>query len=181
MCKSSIFKIFFLVFTTLHRLSTDRIRIRRTFSGSGSYQKGPDSDPQPCLYMYRTSSCRMGEKGGRIHVVTGPNSSGKSVYMKQAGLIVYLAHLGCGVPAAGGASVPLTSKLFTRIQTVESVSLGLSAFLCDVNQASVICMGQCCGSRSVRIRNNLQDPDPVLLISDPDPTSSNFSVTKKIA
>jgi DNA mismatch repair protein MSH5 len=77
----------------------------------------------------------MGEAGGRVHVVTGPNSSGKSVYMKQAGLIVYLAHVGCWVPASR-ARIPLTNKLFTRIQTVESVSLGLSAFLCDVNQAS---------------------------------------------
>ena len=33
---------------------------------------------------------------------------------------------------------------------------------------------QCCGSGSVRIHNYLQDPDPELLISDPDPTSSNF-------
>ena len=77
---------------------------------------------------------RMGETtGGRIHIVTGPKSSGKSVYMKQVGLIVYLAHVGCWVPAAA-ARIPLTDKLFTRIQTVESVSLGLSSFLCDVNQ-----------------------------------------------
>jgi DNA mismatch repair protein MSH5 len=54
--------------------------------------------------------------------------------MKQVGLIVYLAHVGCWVPAAAGARIPLTNKLFTRIQTVESVSLGLSSFLCDVNQ-----------------------------------------------
>ncbi len=78
----------------------------------------------------------MGEAGGRIHVVTGPNSSGKSVYMKQAGLIVYLAHVGCWVPAAA-ARVTLTDKLFTRIQTVESVSLGLSSFLCDMNQVGL--------------------------------------------
>ena len=45
MCKSSIFKIFFPVYTTLHCQSTDRIRLK--FYGSGSYQKGPDSDPKP--------------------------------------------------------------------------------------------------------------------------------------
>ena len=43
------------------------------------------------------------------------------------GLIVFLAHLGSWVPALE-AQVPLTDRLFTRIQTVESVSLGMSAF-----------------------------------------------------
>jgi DNA mismatch repair protein MSH5 len=104
----------------------------------------------------------MGEESGRLHVVTGPNSSGKSVYMKQAGLIVYLAHVGCWVPAAG-ARIPLTDKLFTRIQTVESVSLGLSAFLCDVNQVgsgnknwhwkSLLPMGNCISQCHLKGRN----------------------------
>ena len=61
-CVKPLFlKYFFLVFTTLHCQSTDRIRIRWKFSGScsGSLQKGPDpdSDPQPCYsyihFLYR--------------------------------------------------------------------------------------------------------------------------------
>ena len=55
----------------------------------------------------------MGEKGGRVHLLSGPNSSGKSVYMKQVGLIVYLAHLGCWVPA-NSATIPLVDNIFTR-------------------------------------------------------------------
>ena len=53
-CVKPLFlKYFFLVHTTLHCQSTDRIRIRWKFSGSGSYQKGPDSnpDPQPCFSL----------------------------------------------------------------------------------------------------------------------------------
>ena len=75
----------------------------------------------------------LGGTTGRIHVISGPNSSGKSVYMKQVGMIVYLAQVGCWVPAAA-ARIPLMDRVFTRIQTVESVSLGLSSFLCDINQ-----------------------------------------------
>ena len=45
----------------------------------------------------------------------------------QVGLIVFLAHLGSWVPALK-AEVPLTHRLLTRIQTVESISLGMSAF-----------------------------------------------------
>ena len=42
-----------------------------------------------------------GEEGGTfLHLLTGPNSSGKSIYLKQVGLIVFLAHLGCWVPAS---------------------------------------------------------------------------------
>ena len=67
-----------------------------------------------------------------MHVLTGPNSSGKSVYMKQVGLVVFLAHLGCFVPASA-ARVPLLEKIFIRINTVESVGLGMSAFMSDLN------------------------------------------------
>ena len=52
MCKSSIFKIFSLVFTTSHCQSTDRIRIRWKFSGSGSIQKGQDPQPCPTVLFY---------------------------------------------------------------------------------------------------------------------------------
>ena len=75
----------------------------------------------------------MGGGQEKVHVITGPNSSGKSVYLKQVGLIVYLAHLGCFVPASK-AVVPLMTRIFTRIQTTESVSVGMSAFMCDINQ-----------------------------------------------
>lgn len=74
----------------------------------------------------------MGRKGGRVHVLTGPNSSGKSVYMKQVGLIIFLAHLGCFVPASS-ARIPIMEKIFIRVNTVESVGLGLSAFMSDLN------------------------------------------------
>merc|ERR1719187_425821 len=77
----------------------------------------------------------MGQDRGSVHIVTGPNSSGKSVYLKQVGLIVYLAHLGCFVPATQ-ATVPITDKIFTRILTLESVSLGISSFACDLQQVS---------------------------------------------
>merc|ERR1712013_586347 len=81
------------------------------------------------------NSCWLGGEGGRIHLLTGPNSSGKSVFMKQVGLIVYLAHLGCWVPAQS-ARIPVMDRILTRIQTVESISLGMSSFLCDITQLS---------------------------------------------
>ena len=51
-------------------------------------------------------------------------------------MIVYLAHLGCFVPASS-AVVPVFDQLRTRIQTVDSLSLGLSAFAVDLNQMAL--------------------------------------------
>lgn len=69
-------------------------------------------------------------------ILTGPNACGKSVYLKQIGLIVYLAHMGSYVPA-DQAVIPIMDRIYSRIQTVESISLGLSSFMVDVNQMSL--------------------------------------------
>ena len=47
-----------------------------------------------------------------------------------------MAHLGCWVPAES-ATVPLVDAIYTRIQTLESLELGLSAFMVDVNQMAL--------------------------------------------
>lgn len=68
-------------------------------------------------------------------VLTGPNHSGKSVYLKQVALIVFLAHIGSFVPA-DQAFVGLTDRLLTRIATRESISRTESAFAIDLKQAA---------------------------------------------
>lgn len=68
-------------------------------------------------------------------VVTGPNHSGKSVYLKQAATILFLAHVGSFVPA-DEAVVGITDKILTRIATRESVSRDESAFGVDLRQAA---------------------------------------------
>ncbi|KAF4524171.1 hypothetical protein B566_EDAN010627 [Ephemera danica] len=73
---------------------------------------------------------------GGLHILTGPNASGKSVYLKQVALIVYLAQIGSFVPARS-AKIGLVDKIFTRIQTNESVSTRLSAFMIDLRQMSL--------------------------------------------
>lgn len=70
-----------------------------------------------------------------IMVMTGPNHSGKSVYLKQVALIVFLAHIGSFVPA-DRACIGLTDRLLTRIATRESVSRNESAFAIDLKQAA---------------------------------------------
>ncbi|KAI1365065.1 putative MSH5 protein [Xylaria arbuscula] len=68
-------------------------------------------------------------------VITGPNHSGKSVYLKQIAIIVYLAHIGCFVPAER-AQIGLTDRILTRISTRESVARSESAFAIDLRQVA---------------------------------------------
>lgn len=70
-----------------------------------------------------------------ILLLTGPNYSGKSVYLKQNAIIVYLAHVGSFVPATG-ATIGITDQILTRISTTETVSRMQSAFFIDLQQVS---------------------------------------------
>lgn len=75
-------------------------------------------------------------EGPSMLLMTGPNYSGKSVYLKQTALIVYLAHVGSYVPAEK-AVIGLTDKILTRITTRESVSRNQSAFMIDLQQIAL--------------------------------------------
>jgi len=98
------------------------------FGGSGleTANTGVDADSDPG---------RHGVQKVHTLVLTGPNHSGKTVYLKQVALIVYLAHIGSFVPAES-ATVSLTDKILTRISTRESVSQTESAFAIDLRQAA---------------------------------------------
>eukprot|EP01035_Chromulina_nebulosa_P020669 gene20669-26798_t len=81
-----------------------------------------------------------------IAIITGPNSSGKSVYLKQVGVLVYLAHIGCYLPCEK-AIIGLTDCIMTRVSCVESTVTPLSSFsidLCQVNK-----MFSCATSKSL--------------------------------
>lgn len=73
--------------------------------------------------------------GPSMLILTGPNHSGKSVYLKQVALIVYLAHVGSYVPA-DHAVIGVTDKILTRISTRESMARSESAFAIDLRQAA---------------------------------------------
>ncbi|KAK4543724.1 hypothetical protein LTR36_005369 [Oleoguttula mirabilis] len=79
---------------------------------------------------------RQAAEGPSMVVMTGPNYSGKSVYLKQVAVIVYMAHVGSFVPAEA-AKIGLTDKILTRISTRESISRFQSAFMIDLQQISI--------------------------------------------
>ncbi|XP_036861009.1 mutS protein homolog 5 isoform X7 [Manis javanica] len=88
-----------------------------------------------CAQTFVPNSAERGDDKGRVKVITGPNSSGKSIYLKQVGLITFMALVGSFVPAEE-AEIGAVDAIFTRIHSCESVSLGLSTFTIDLNQVA---------------------------------------------
>uniref|UniRef100_A0A7N5ZZ24 MutS protein homolog 5 n=1 Tax=Anabas testudineus TaxID=64144 RepID=A0A7N5ZZ24_ANATE len=86
-----------------------------------------------CSPVFVANSFQSSESQDRVKIITGPNSSGKSIYLKQVGLIVFMALIGSDVPAKE-ADIGLVDGIFTRMQSRESVSVGLSTFMIDLNQ-----------------------------------------------
>lgn len=88
-----------------------------------------------CTRAFVPNSAECGGDTGRVKVITGPNSSGKSIYLKQVGLITFMALVGSFVPAEE-AEIGAVDAIFTRIHSCESISLGLSTFMIDLNQVA---------------------------------------------
>jgi len=74
---------------------------------------------------------------GRMVVLTGPNMSGKSTYMRQVGLLVVLAQAGSYVPAKY-ARVGLVSRLFTRMGFTDEIGRGKSSFMVEMSEVAEI-------------------------------------------
>ncbi|BCR35664.1 DNA mismatch repair protein MutS [Mariniplasma anaerobium] len=72
---------------------------------------------------------------GEIFLITGPNMSGKSTYMRMFAIIVYMAQIGCFVPAAK-ADMPLYDALYTRIGSSDDLSGGKSTFMVEMVESN---------------------------------------------
>ncbi|HZU86169.1 MAG TPA: DNA mismatch repair protein MutS [Anaerolineaceae bacterium] len=77
------------------------------------------------------------EDGEIVRVITGPNMSGKSTFLRQAALIVLMAQMGSFVPAAA-ARIGLVDRIFTRIGAQDEIHAGQSTFMVEMIEASNI-------------------------------------------
>ncbi|KAL9226114.1 hypothetical protein vseg_001964 [Gypsophila vaccaria] len=73
---------------------------------------------------------------GRINIITGPNYSGKSIYVKQVALIVFLSHIGSFVPA-DAALVGLTDRIFCAMGS-KLIAAEQSTFMIDLQQVGMM-------------------------------------------
>jgi DNA mismatch repair protein MutS len=77
------------------------------------------------------------EEGERVRVITGPNMSGKSTYLRQVALISLLAQMGSFVPARS-SWLGLTDRIFTRIGAQDEIHAGQSTFMVEMVETANI-------------------------------------------
>ncbi|RPJ36852.1 MAG: DNA mismatch repair protein MutS, partial [Chloroflexi bacterium] len=77
------------------------------------------------------------EPGEIIRLITGPNMSGKSTFLRQVALIVLMAQMGSFVPAAS-ARIGLIDRIFTRIGAQDEIHAGQSTFMVEMIETSLI-------------------------------------------
>ena len=75
--------------------------------------------------------------GDQILLITGPNMAGKSTYLRQVGLLVLLAQIGCYIPA-DEARIGMVDRIFTRVGASDNLAGGESTFLVEMNETANI-------------------------------------------
>ena len=86
---------------------------------------------------FTPNDCRLNNSEQQIILLTGPNMAGKSVFLRQVGLIVLLAQIGSFVPAEK-ATIGIVDRIFTRVGASDNISAGESTFLVEMQEAANI-------------------------------------------
>ena len=103
----------------------------------------------PVDEAYITNSVILDDKDQQVIILTGPNMSGKSAFLRQTALITLMAQVGSFVPAKS-AKIGWVDKIFTRVGASDNISLGESTFMVEMLEAA-------------SILNNLSDRSLVIL------------------
>lgn len=86
---------------------------------------------------YTPNTTLLDTVSDQILIITGPNMSGKSSYLRQVGLIVLLAQIGSFVPAAT-ARIGMVDRIYTRVGASDNIASGESTFLVEMHEAANI-------------------------------------------
>jgi DNA mismatch repair protein MutS len=79
----------------------------------------------------------LNNRDQQLLMITGPNMAGKSIILRQTGLIVLMAQIGSYVPAQS-AHIGIVDKIFTRVGASDNLAAGESTFLVEMNEAANI-------------------------------------------
>jgi DNA mismatch repair ATPase MutS len=82
---------------------------------------------------FESNDFYSGQNYSHVKIITGPNGSGKTIYLKEVALAIYFTHIGSYVPARA-ANVGMMHSIHSRMQATESASVRLSSFMIDAIQ-----------------------------------------------
>ncbi len=129
------------VLSTFAQIAEDNQYIKPEINQSGNLEIRDGRHPVVEQMLPRGSFVEndtvMDNFGETFHIITGPNMSGKSTYMRQVALINLLAQIGSFVPASF-ANISIADKIFTRIGATDDVSMGESTFMVEMNEVANI-------------------------------------------
>lgn len=97
----------------------------------------PVVERMPTCPEFMPNDLFINDSTDKTLIITGPNMSGKSTYMRQAALITIMAHIGSFVPAQS-AKIGITDKIFTRIGASDDLAGGKSTFMMEMSELAYI-------------------------------------------
>jgi DNA mismatch repair protein MutS len=87
--------------------------------------------------VFIPNDVRLDDRESRIKIITGPNMSGKSTYIRMAALIQLMIQIGSFVPAAR-VEAGLADRVFARVGASDNIARGESTFLVEMNETAAI-------------------------------------------
>jgi DNA mismatch repair protein MutS len=115
------------------------VRPRITMDGAIAIDEGrhPVIEKMIAGQRFVPNTIGLDNSANQVLIITGPNMAGKSTVLRQAALIVIMAHMGSFVPAAA-ATISLTDRIFTRVGALDNLSQGQSTFLVEMQETANI-------------------------------------------
>ncbi|OED36041.1 DNA mismatch repair protein MutS [PVC group bacterium (ex Bugula neritina AB1)] len=83
------------------------------------------------------NNTHLSSEDQQVLIITGPNMAGKSTYIRQIGLIVYMSQIGSFVPAKS-AQIGIVDRIFTRVGAADELARGQSTFMLEMNETANI-------------------------------------------
>ena len=88
-------------------------------------------------HTFTPNDVLLDDRENKLLIITGPNMSGKSTFMRQTAIIVLMAQMGCFVPAKY-AQIGVVDQIFTRVGASDDLTAGQSTFMVEMNEVAEI-------------------------------------------